>query len=929
MLKPRLSSIYRRITRLAKVRGPRELGDAARDRRDWLEAAQHYRRHLERQPDDKAIWVQLGHALKELRQFDEALSAYEEALRFDEADADLLLNFGHLYKLKGDDRCAASFYRRSANLNGNPHALDELGRLETFFDVILDDPTVQQQEMLEWLARCCEGVRPVAVADVVREANGRHLGLTSHDPWIVLEIESDAGAAAGLGLLTIQTTAINGHGPLAGRLYIDYGLGFHEKSSLRCQAVGVDMDLILAGPKTIQKLRWDPDDKPNAMDWPRITYRSLSDEFEIEALIRKVTPPDFDPEMANQVARSLINKADIDPKEAAEATQFLMGAAPISGLLYRHWLAQYQTPTPEDYARISTMTSALRYKPKFSFVMPTYNTPPELLRACLDAMLAQTYPDFEVCVADDNSPDPEVAMVIAGYAARDPRVKFVRRETNGHISAASNSALRLATGEFIVLMDHDDLLPDYALFVVAHYINLHPDADILYSDEDKIDYYGNRTDPYFKGGFNKFLMYGHNMISHLGVYRRRLVESVGGFRRGFEGSQDYDLFLRCYEQTLDARVIHIPYVLYHWRMVAGSTAVSADQKSYAAVAARNAIDEHFQRTGMALRSVDGFAPGVTAVEPTHPPDTSVSIIVPTRNGLGVLEPCIRSILAVPDPRVEVIIVDNGSDDPATIAYLGSLTAKGLAKVIPYPDPFNFSKINNHAAAQATGDILCFLNNDTEVLAPAWLARARGLLALDEVGVVGARLLFPDGHLQHFGIVVGMGSHGVASTPHAGLEGAEPGYFAKARLIQEFSAVTAACLFIRRETFGAVGGFEPELRVAYNDVDLCLKVRALGLKVLADPEILLVHKESRTRGRDDKGPAAERLQTEASWMRRRWSAVLDADPYYSPNLALNRVDFGLATPPRAPPPWRTDKALTGSDPTIALGLDERLLQASAK
>jgi GT2 family glycosyltransferase len=538
--------------------------------------------------------------------------------------------------------------------------------------------------------------------------------------------------------------------------------------------------------------------------------------------------------------------------------------------------------------------------------MPTYNTPLHLLRECIDSLLAQTYGDFEICVADDNSPNRDVVDLLEEYAVRDARVKYIARKHNGHISASSNTALSLATGDYIVLVDHDDLLPDYALFVLAYYINQHPDVDILFSDEDKVTVDGHRVQPYFKSDFNKFLMYGHNMVSHLGVYRRDILERAGGFRLGLEGSQDYDLLLRCYEMSSPDKMVHIPHILYHWRIIPGSTAMSADQKSYAVVAAQHAINGHFERQNIPLRSIDGFAPGCTGVRPSRSFDTSASIIIPTRNGLDILEPCVASILARDHDNVEIIIVDNGSDDPETLAYFETLGAQDNVRILHDPGDFNFSRINNMAASEAHGELLCFLNNDTEVVSKDWLNRARTFLSMDEVGMVGARLLFPDGTLQHFGIALGMGEHRVAGIPHLGMEARLPGYFGKARLLQEVSAVTAACMFLRKSDFEAVGGFDEELRVAYNDVDLCLKIRALGKVILADPDITLVHKESQTRGSDKHGERARRLDAEAKWMRERWAKELDNDPYYSPNIDLGRVDFAYSAKSRKTWPWEKEE-----------------------
>lgn len=891
-------------------------GDRARDRGDWNAAIVHYREHLVARPLDDAIRVQLGHALKENGLSDEAMLAYHAVLERRPNDADLLLSIGHLHKLRGEPEAAVSFYRRSAEENGNHHALAEIDYLNNIVAMPPSpDAAIEVEHVLDLLCTRSTGLVPVAGNDIV--APGDHeadrIHFMAHDPWIVFELDKAIAASGGLAVLAIDVEPLDEERPLSGQLYVDYGEGFDEKTSLPFVSDGTPVTLLLAAPERIRRVRWDPDRKPNAIRHPKLTFRSVDDFTVAEALIRKRASADLDVEPLIDLARACFDSIEMTQREAAEASLMLMVSDFDLDAHYRRWLFRYERPSEDDYAIIARMTQDMAVRPKFSFVMPTYNTPNALLRDCLDSMLAQTYADFEICVADDHSTDPDVERTLAEYAARDSRVKYVRSPRNGHISETSNRALRLATGDFIVLVDHDDAIPDYALFVVAHYVNIHPDADVLFSDEDKIGMQNYRFAPYFKGMFNKFLMYGHNMVSHLGVYRRSLVEEVGGFRLGLEGSQDYDLLLRCYERSRDDRIIHIPHILYHWRTTPGSTAIAPDQKSYAIVAAELAINGHFERTGMPLRSTGGFSPGCTGVRPAYSLDTPVSIIIPTRNGLDVLKPCIDSVLAAAPENVEILVVDNGTDDPATSSYLASLETSGVARVLPYDAPFNFSRINNLAAEHATGDILCFLNNDTELLARDWLARARALLAIDEVGIVGARLLYPDRTLQHFGIALGMGKHGIAGTPHGGFGETDPGYFGKARLMQEFSAVTAACMFVRRSVFEDVGGFEPELSVAYNDIDLCLKVRARGLKVVGDPDILLIHKESKTRGSDKTGERAERLQKEAEWMRARWSDVLADDPYYSSNLSLERLDFAPAAPPRVPMPWRaigTGQAGTG-------------------
>jgi glycosyltransferase involved in cell wall biosynthesis/Tfp pilus assembly protein PilF len=886
-------------------RRARRLGDEARSLRNWPEAVRYYSAHLRAQPASFAIWVQLGHAFKESGNLEAALEAYERAYAINESDADLFLSMGHLYKLLGRRDDAIANYRRSAECDGNQHALTELTNLGV--RTLIEEPRpfaeTPERGLADRLAPLCDGLSPIATSGLV-EAQANRLELVSGDPWVLLQLDPTRAAAASLGILTVEATVPEGGVALKGRVYFDHGMGFQEKYCLRFPKNSDVCSRLIAAPKLIKAIRWDPDDKPNLINLPKLSYRPLESIEEARSLIESFAYDQADVDPVVEIAAEALQRSVWQPQEASKATLVLAMADAAVGADYRAWLSQYERVSKKDYETIGRLTATMSYKPTFSFVMPTYNTPANLLRECLDSMLAQRYPHFEICVADDNSPDQHVLEILREYAARDSRIKFVSRPANGHISAASNSALKLATGEFIVLIDHDDLIPDYSLFIVACYLNKHRNADILFSDEDKIDLGGARSDPYFKGNFNKFLMFGHNMVSHLGVYRRSLIDLVGGFRLGLEGSQDYDLFLRCYEHTVDENLIHIPHVLYHWRMTPGSTSVSADQKSYAAIAAVNAVNGYFERTGMPFRSVEGFAPGHQRLAPTRDFDTSLSIIIPTRNGLEYLRPCVASILSNPHENTEIIIVDNGSDDPEILSYMRELEANGSAKILLYPHAFNFSLINNFAAEHASGDYLCFLNNDTEVLEPTWLLRARALLSCDEVGMVGARLLYEDNTLQHFGVATGMGEHGVAGHVHLGIYRDDPGYFSKARLMQEFTAVTAACLFMRKSDFVRIGGFEPELRVNYNDVDLCLKVRALGLKIVGDPDLLLIHKESKTRGKASELEKSELVNREGNWLINRWGAdFLLNDPYYSPNHSLQRVDFSFATPPRTPFPWK--------------------------
>jgi GT2 family glycosyltransferase len=570
---------------------------------------------------------------------------------------------------------------------------------------------------------------------------------------------------------------------------------------------------------------------------------------------------------------------------------------------YRRWIRQFDRLSREDLRAIDEATNRLGYRPLLSIVMPVYNTEERWLRAAIVSVQNQVYTNWELCIADDHSPDPRVGVVLREIASRDARIRLHFRAVNGHISAASNSALALASGDFVVLLDHDDELPRHALAAVVHELNRHSDADIIYSDEDRLDEAGRRYAPYFKPDWNPELFRGQNLISHLGVYRTSLIRRVGGFREGLEGSQDYDLALRAVEQTRPDRIRHIPYVLYHWRAIPGSAALGVEQKSYAHDAARLAVQEHLARTG--VQATCESAPAV----PYHQriryrlpePRPHVTIIIPTRDRIDLLSRCVRSVLSRSTyGALDIIIVDNGSVEPDSTRYLEEVQRGSCVSVIRVDEPFNFSRVNNLAAARARGTVLCFLNNDTEVISTDWLEEMVSLAVQDDVGAVGAMLYYPDDTIQHAGVVLGLG--GIASHPHRGLRRGAPGYYGRAALTQAASAVTAACMVVRRKAFDGVGGFDETLAVAYNDVDFCLRLGARGLRSVWTPFAELYHHESVSRGDDSQGASRERFLAESQSMRDRWQGVLDADPYYNPNLSLTRADLALASPPRHARPW---------------------------
>ncbi len=563
---------------------------------------------------------------------------------------------------------------------------------------------------------------------------------------------------------------------------------------------------------------------------------------------------------------------------------------------YDEWIRQFDVVDDTRRAAIRTRVAAMGNAPLISVLMPTYNPDLDWLREAIESVRGQIYSNWELCIADDASTDLAVRPLLEAYARDDRRIKVTFRERNGHISAASNSALALATGEWVALLDQDDRLAEHALFWTADAIDRDPSLKLIYSDEDKIDEEGRRHDPYFKCDWNRDLFYSQNMFCHLGLYRRTLLDSIGGFREGVEGAQDHDLVLRCIEQTGDAAIGHIPRVLYHWRVHAGSTAAGADAKSYAAVAGERALREHFLRCNVGA-DVEWVGYGYRVRYGLPSPAPLVSLIVPTRNALELMRTCIESIRArTTYPNYEIIIVDNGSDDPAALEYFASLAAGDRVRVLRDDSPFNYSALNNRAVAAARGSLVGLINNDIEVRSPEWLSEIVSIALQPGVGAVGAKLLYPDDTLQHAGIVLGIG--GVAG--HANKHGRPPhrGYFGRTGLIGSWSAVTAACMVVRRDVFLSVGGLnETDLTVAFNDVDFCLKLKAAGYRNVLTPYAELYHHESATRGYEDNPEKRTRFRAESDYMRRRWSNWLKHDPAYSPNLTLQHEDFSLAWPPR--------------------------------
>jgi glycosyltransferase involved in cell wall biosynthesis len=570
---------------------------------------------------------------------------------------------------------------------------------------------------------------------------------------------------------------------------------------------------------------------------------------------------------------------------------------------YNEWVSRFDSFSQSDREAIASASQALDYKPTISIITPVFNPPIQHFRACVDSVLGQGYPNWQLCLADDSSTDPEVKKVIAEYCAKDSRIQAVYRDKCGHISAASNSAISIASGDYLAFLDHDDELTMDALYMVALELNKHPHAQLIYSDEDKKTSYGMRVNPHFKSDWNPELLVQQNYICHLLVIKKTAVDAVGGLRTGFDGAQDWDLILRVAETLSERQIRHIPHVLYHWTLIANSTAQSTSAKPYVLEAQKKAVQEHLDRTGQPGKASIWHSISHITVERAVPAkQPKVSLVILTRDKVALLRQCIDSLLDKTSyENYEIVVVDNGSIDPETFAYFDRITKHRNVKVVRSDSPFNFSALNNAGVKHCTGEVLGFLNNDLQFTKGDWLGKMVAQAVRAEVGAVGARLLFPNNLLQHGGVILGIG--GVAGHNHKGRPKEDPGYFNRAILSQNLSAVTAACLLMRRDVFNRINGFDEALSVAFNDVDLCLRIRQAGFRVVYEPGAELYHHESASRGYENTPEKFARFEREIASMKDRWKGELQNDPYYNPNLTNLSEDFVFGFPPRVHRAWR--------------------------
>ena len=555
---------------------------------------------------------------------------------------------------------------------------------------------------------------------------------------------------------------------------------------------------------------------------------------------------------------------------------------------YEQWILKHR---PDKKTLRKQKKTVFQKKPLISIVIPLYQTPEPYLRELIDSVKAQSYENWQLCLAD-GSPDDRLKGFLDRNYGKENRIVYRKLEQNGGISANTNEAVALATGEYLMLCDHDDTLEPDALYEIIKAINEKDNPDVLYTDEDKVSMDGKHYfDPNFKPDYNLFRLRENNYICHIFVVKKALTDRVGLLRTEFDGAQDYDFIFRCCEEA--DKVVHIPKVLYHWRCHMDSTAADPESKAYAYQAGRRAIKEHYQRMGIDASVEMTERPGWYRSYVKIQDNPKISIIIPNKDHIDDLELCLFSLTKRSTYKnYEILIVENNSEKPETFEYYKKLPDRyPKVKVLTWEKEFNYSGINNFAAEQAEGIYLLFLNNDVEILTPQWMEEMLQICQQKDVAITGAKLYYPDDTIQHAGVVLGLG--GIAGHIMCKASREDPGYFGRTVTVQEISAVTAACMMIRTEDFWNAGGFDETFQVAFNDIDLCMKVRAAGKKIVFTPYAELYHYESKSRGLEDTPEKQFRFDKEVKAFEAKWSEQLaKGDPYYSPNLSVTEGDCSL-------------------------------------
>ena len=697
------------------------------------------------------------------------------------------------------------------------------------------------------------------------------------------------------GWVLLRGSLIRRSGSYCARLYYDLSAGFTEDQffEIPVSGKGVISELIWL-PAGVRHMRWSPIKAAGEFEASPFSLSRIGALKRNWLMVRRVVSAILlHSGKKRKLARLSLLRMLVDLPGSYQAAGKLRAHTGVPH--YRDWIASFDAPGIHGYRQLARRIPGMAAQPKFSLLLSVRAGSARSLSATLESVCAQIYPHWELRIMAASGCDPAIREVLGGFVRNDARisVRFLQAHRLGAVAADAVQA-----GSYLGILGEGDLLAQRALYCFAAEAAAHPDAALLYTDEDSIDDAGVRYAPNFKPDWNSQLLLSQNYLGSLCVFRADAVTAAGGFMNGLDAAGNYDLALRVSEAVNARQICHIPQVLYHRRTTGGQVASEQSHE-----ADRQMLEAYLVRNGIQGKVLGVPAAGGYRIRYAIPAEMPlVSIIIPTRDGLNLLRRCIESIRGLGSyPHHEILVIDNQSRDPAMLAYLGALAAGRDATVLRYDRPFNHSAINNLAVRHARGKVLCLLNDDTEVITPGWLEEMLGLLYQKDVGVVGAKLLYPDGTVQHGGDLVGVG--GVANHAHAFLRRDEPGYQGRALLAQDMSAVTGACLMVWKSLYEELGGLDERcLPVTFNDVDFCLRVREAGYRVVWTPHAELYHRESASRGKDRSAEKTRRVRREVAFMRKRWKQVLRHDPFYNPNLSQERPDFSLSNAPLVERPW---------------------------
>ncbi len=686
---------------------------------------------------------------------------------------------------------------------------------------------------------------------------------------------------------------------LTPKLYVDFGDGYSESRVIHMTQIDemvYQTDFVLQTfPK---KIRFDPTEEPVVFSVSKFHIKvhneTLHTLHQIASIMKYDSKRDEDTLRILKKSYPIYKKHGFFgmlerlEKEYKKLHPHRLQRSTANHIIYLNWIKENERNHKDSFD-----VDMPKKTPLISVVMTTYNTPEIYLEKAINSVIGQIYPYWELCIADDASQNKQTTDLLKKYEKKYSNIHVIYREVNGNISLASNSALSLASGDYVALMDHDDVLVSNALLEVARTMNANPAAKFIYTDEDKIDDKDKRYDPHFKSDWNPDMFLSQNYISHLSVIDKSLIEEVGSFREGYEGAQDFDLFLRMIDRLKPEQIVHIDKILYHWRAIKGSTALDSKEKSYTSEAGLKALQDYFYIKDEGTTVEMGALPNTyKALYPIRS-EPQVSLIIPTRDGYEVLSLCIDSIIRKTEYKnYEIIIIDNQTTCLRTLEYFDMLTSRyGNIRVIEYDKAFNYAAINNFGVSHARGEVIGLINNDVEVISDHWLMEMVSHTLRPEIGAVGAKLYYDNDTIQHAGVILGIG--GVAGHSHKYFKRTSNGYFSRLKIIQTIAAVTAACLLIKKSIYEDVGGMDEEhLKVAFNDVDLCLKLHSLGYRNLWTPHVELYHHESVSRGAEDTDEKKVRFSKEVEYMKKRWNPLLQNDPYYNRNLTLKHENFKI-------------------------------------